>query len=238
MLSYINENRTVSHPRNYEYDWLAAEQVMITHRARLDDCFIDFKMSLIVSAVLKLTFGVLANKFRSGDVTDEECRLLIIKEIDDIKYKLDGLTRKDLLSSVCFLQEGINRLYQRRVCFTGHGSQVTGHRSRVTGHGSRVTGHRSQVTGHRSRVTGHGSQVTGHGSQVTGHRSRVTGHGSQVTGHRSLVAGHRFMSTSTPVMWSLSLQQGIFRVYIFSVGSQALPPCGYCWRPFAGSGGF
>jgi hypothetical protein len=77
-------------------------------------------MSLIVSAVLKLTFGVLANKFRSeiagrlqnGDVTDEECRLLIIKEIDDIKYKLDGLTRKDLLSSVCFLQEGINRLYQ------------------------------------------------------------------------------------------------------------------------------
>jgi hypothetical protein len=43
------------------------------------------------------------------------------------------------------------------------------------------------------------------------------------------------MSTSTPVMWSLSLQQGIFRVYIFSVGSQALPPCGYCWRPFAGS---
>jgi hypothetical protein len=84
---------------------------------------------------------------------------------------------------------------------------------------------------HRSRVTGHGSQVTGHRSRVTGHESRVTGHGSQVT-------GRRFMSTSTPVMLSLSLQQGIFRVYIFSVGSQALPPCGYCWRPFDGSGGF
>ena len=49
----------------------------------------------------------------------------------------------------------------------------------------------------------HRSRVTGHGSQVTGHRSRVTGHGSQVT-------GHRFMSTSTPVMWSLSLQQGMY----------------------------
>ena len=111
-----------------------------------------------------------------------------------------------------------------------HRSRVTGHGSRVTGHRSRVTGHGSRVTGHGSRVTGHGSQVTGHGSQVTGHGSRVTGHGSRFTGHGSRVAGHRFMSTSTPVMWSLSLQQGMFRVYIFSVGSQALPPCGYCWR--------
>ena len=88
------------------------------------------------------------------------------------------------------------------------------HGSRVTGHGSQVTGHRSRVTGHGSRVTGHWSQVTGHGSRVTGHGSRVTGHGSRVTGHRSRVTGHRFMSTSTPVMWSLSLQQGIFSVYL------------------------
>ena len=74
--------------------------------------------------------------------------------------------------------------------------------------------HRSRVTGHGSQVTGHGSRVTGHGSQVTGHRSRVTGHRSRVTGHRSRVTGHRFMSTSTPVMWSFSLQQGIFSVYL------------------------
>jgi hypothetical protein len=66
----------------------------------------------------------------------------------------------------------------------------------------------------RVYFTGHGSQVTGHGSRVTGHGSRVTGHESQVTGHGSQVTGHRFMSTSTPVMWSLSLQQGIFRVYL------------------------
>jgi hypothetical protein len=69
---------------------------------------------------VKLTFGFLANKTRSGiaerlkdgDVTDEECRRLIVREFDDIKSKLDGLARKDLLSSLCFLQEGINRLDQ------------------------------------------------------------------------------------------------------------------------------
>ena len=77
-------------------------------------------MSDIVSAVLKFTFGFLANKTRSavlqrlkdGDVTDEECRRLFVRELDDIKSKLDGLARKDLLSSLCFLQEGINGLYQ------------------------------------------------------------------------------------------------------------------------------
>ena len=77
-------------------------------------------MSEVVTGVVKLTFGFLANKIRSGiaerlkdgDVTDEECRRLIVRELDDIKSKLDGLARKDLLSSLCFLKEGINGLYQ------------------------------------------------------------------------------------------------------------------------------
>ena len=76
-------------------------------------------MSEVLSGVLKLAFGFLTKKFRSefaerlkdGDVTDEECRRLIVRELDDIKTKLDGLARKDLLSSLCFLQEGINALY-------------------------------------------------------------------------------------------------------------------------------
>ena len=88
----------------------------------------------------------------------------------------------------------------------------------------------SQVTRHRSRVTGHGSRVTGHGSQVTGHRSRVTGHGSQVTGRGSQI--YEYVNTRY-VEFIVTIS-----VYIFSVGSQALPPCGYCWRPFVGSGGF
>jgi hypothetical protein len=49
---------------------------------------------------------------KDGDVTDEECRRLIVRELDDIKSKLDGLARKDLLSSLCFLKEGVNGLYQ------------------------------------------------------------------------------------------------------------------------------
>ena len=73
-----------------------------------------------MSDVLKFTFGFLAKKTRRGiakrlrdsDVTDEECRRLIVRELDDIKSKLDGLARKDLLSSLYFLQEGIIGFYQ------------------------------------------------------------------------------------------------------------------------------
>ena len=69
---------------------------------------------------LKLAFGLLTKKIRRGiaerlkdsDVTDEECRRLIVTGLDDIKSKLDGLTRKDVLSSLCFLQEGVNGLCQ------------------------------------------------------------------------------------------------------------------------------
>ena len=82
-------------------------------------------MSEVVTGVVKLTVGFLANKIRSGiaerlkdgDVTDEECRGLIITELDDIKNKLDGLAGKDLQSSLCFLQEGINGLYQSLLLF-------------------------------------------------------------------------------------------------------------------------
>lgn len=74
----------------------------------------------VVTCVLKHTFGFLANQIRgeivtrltNGDVTDEQCRRLIVEELDDIKSKIDGLARKDLLSSFCFLQEGINGLSQ------------------------------------------------------------------------------------------------------------------------------
>ena len=43
-------------------------------------------------------------------MTDEECRQLIVRELDDMKTKLDGLARKDLLSSISFLKEGITFL--------------------------------------------------------------------------------------------------------------------------------
>ena len=77
-------------------------------------------MSSIVTAVFKATIGLLVNKGRDkaaeklkdGDVTDQLFRGLIVREIDDIKSKLDGLSRKDLLASISFFEEGIELLYE------------------------------------------------------------------------------------------------------------------------------
>ena len=77
-------------------------------------------MSSIATAVFKLTVGMLVSKVRDkaaerlkdGDVTDRIFRDLIVREIDDVKSKLDGLSRKDLLSSISFFKEGIELLYQ------------------------------------------------------------------------------------------------------------------------------
>ena len=77
-------------------------------------------MSSIVTAVFKATIGLLVNKGRDkaaeklkdGDVTDQQFRSFIVREIDDIKSKLDGLSRKDLLASISFFEEGIELLYE------------------------------------------------------------------------------------------------------------------------------
>ena len=77
-------------------------------------------MSSIVTAVFKATIGLLVNKGRDkaaeklkdGDVTDQKFRGLIVREIDDIKSKLDGLSKKDLLASISFFEEGIQLLYK------------------------------------------------------------------------------------------------------------------------------
>ena len=80
---------------------------------------IDFHYNF-VTAVFKVTIGLLVNKGRDkaaeklkdGDVTDQQFRGLIVREIDDIKSKLDGLSRKDLLASISFFEEGIELLYE------------------------------------------------------------------------------------------------------------------------------
>ena len=77
-------------------------------------------MSSIAIAVFKATIGLLVNKGRDkaaeklkdGDVTDETFRGLIVREIDDIKCKLNGLSRKDLVASISFFEEGIGFLYK------------------------------------------------------------------------------------------------------------------------------
>ena len=57
----------------------------------------------------------LAEKLNEGDVTDQKFRGMIISEIDEIKSKLDGLARKDLLASISFFREGILMLYDLNV---------------------------------------------------------------------------------------------------------------------------
>ncbi|CAB4013983.1 Hypothetical predicted protein [Paramuricea clavata] len=76
-------------------------------------------MSAIVSGVLNSTIGLLCSKLRDytaerlneSDLNDEKCRQIIVRELDDIKSKLDGLSRKDLLASLSFFKEGVTRLY-------------------------------------------------------------------------------------------------------------------------------
>ena len=77
-------------------------------------------MSSLITAVFKATIGLLVNKGRDklaeklneGDVTDQKFRGLIVREIDEIKSKLDGLARKDLLASISLFKEGIVLLYE------------------------------------------------------------------------------------------------------------------------------
>ena len=77
-------------------------------------------MSSLVTAVFKATISLFVNKGRDkaaerlkeGDVTDQKFRGLIAREIDDIKSKLEGLARKDLLASISFFEEGIEFLYE------------------------------------------------------------------------------------------------------------------------------
>ena len=76
-------------------------------------------MSSIITAAFKATIGLLVNKgrdkaaerFKEGDVTDEKFRGLVVRDIEDIKSKLDGLARRDLLASISFFKEGIELLY-------------------------------------------------------------------------------------------------------------------------------
>ena len=75
-------------------------------------------MSLIITAILRSTVGLLcdkarnsaANKLKDRDLADEKLREIIVKDLADIKSKLDCLSLKDLDSSYSFLKEGVRLL--------------------------------------------------------------------------------------------------------------------------------
>ena len=77
-------------------------------------------MASIVMAIPKATVGKLLDKGRKtildrlkeGDVTDEQFRTLLVSEIDEIKSKLDGIARANLLASISLFKEGILYLYK------------------------------------------------------------------------------------------------------------------------------
>ena len=89
-------------------------------------------MSSIFSAVFKATIGLLVNKGRDkaaeklkdGDVTDQRIRELIVREIDDIKSKLDGLARRDLLTGISYFRRGVGSLFEllAKAASGSHGS--------------------------------------------------------------------------------------------------------------------
>ena len=77
-------------------------------------------MSSIVTTVFNSSIGWLVNKGRNivaeklkeGDVTDQKIRDLIVGDVEDIKSKLDGLSRQDLLAAVDFFETGIRYLFE------------------------------------------------------------------------------------------------------------------------------
>ena len=75
-------------------------------------------MSSIITAILSSTVGLLcdkardsaADKLKDGDLTDETMRKMVVKDLTDIKTKLDSLSLKDLKASYSFLKEGVELL--------------------------------------------------------------------------------------------------------------------------------
>ena len=74
----------------------------------------------MITSVFKTIIGWLvekgrekvAEKLKDGDVTDQQLRGIIIREIDDVKSKLDGISKKELKTSISSFREGIEYLYE------------------------------------------------------------------------------------------------------------------------------
>jgi hypothetical protein len=71
---------------------------------------ITFALGSVLNKGVGVVRNLAANKLKDGDVIDENWREAISECLDDIKAKIDGLARTDLLASHCFLKEGIDLL--------------------------------------------------------------------------------------------------------------------------------
>ena len=76
-------------------------------------------MSSLLTPVFNATIGFVvrkgrdaaADKLKEGDITEQKLRDMIVREIHDVKSKLDGLARKDLLAAIDYFEEGIELFY-------------------------------------------------------------------------------------------------------------------------------
>ena len=71
---------------------------------------ITFVLGLLLNKGVSICRNTAADKLKDGDVTDENWRDAIVKDLHDIKTKIDGLARKDLVASHHLLEEGIDLL--------------------------------------------------------------------------------------------------------------------------------
>ena len=67
------------------------------------DARIVFKWT--IDLVLAKARKWVADKLQEGDVTDVWFRKFVVCQIEEIKSKLDGLARTNLLASICFLKK-------------------------------------------------------------------------------------------------------------------------------------
>ena len=75
-------------------------------------------MSAVIVGVVKLTFGLLskkvlaysAEKLKNGGLADKQFRKLIVRELDDIKNRLDAQARSGLDNGISCLNQGVDRL--------------------------------------------------------------------------------------------------------------------------------
>ncbi len=72
-------------------------------------------MASVVVSALNMTLSLFLNKARrslaenlkDGDLNSQELRGLIMSNMESIKTKIDGLARRELLSSASFIEEGL-----------------------------------------------------------------------------------------------------------------------------------
>ena len=79
----------------------------------LEAQFIIFGCKLVGKMFINPCRDKMAKNLKDGDVAEVALANLIVRELEDIKNRLDGLARKDLLASVEFLKQGILNLDKR-----------------------------------------------------------------------------------------------------------------------------